>query len=79
MRLAEGQERTNLEWLVELDAQIRRRFADQRMRLTADECERLVQILDSVERLPKSGRTAAAAAALPLIILPALGGCPVRC
>ena len=32
-----------------------------------------MQLLDTVERLPRSGRTAAAATALPLIILPALG------
>jgi len=30
-------------------------------------------LLDSVERLPRSGRTAAVASALPLVILPALG------
>ena len=35
-----------------------------------------MQILDSVERLPKSGRSATAAAALPLIILAALGPGP---
>ena len=47
--------------------------AGQRKRLTAGERERLVQLLDSVERLPRSGRTAAAATALPLVILPTLG------
>ena len=73
LRLAAGQKRSDLEWLVELDTLIRRRPADQRKRLTAGERERLVEILDSVERLPKRGGSAAATAALPLIILPALG------
>ena len=52
---------------------VRRRPAGQRKRLTAGERECLVQLLDSVERLPRSGRTAAVASALPLVILPALG------
>ena len=52
---------------------MRRRPAGQRKRLTAAERECLVQLLDSVERLPRSGRTAAIASALPLVILPALG------
>ena len=65
--------RSDLEWLVDLAAVTRRRPAGQRKRLTAGERERLVQLLDSVERLPRSGRTAAAATALPLVILPALG------
>ena len=73
VRLAEGQVRSDLEWLVELEAVTRRRPAGQRKRLTAGERERLVQLLDSVERLPRSGRTAAAATALPLVILPTLG------
>ncbi len=73
VRLAEGEVRSDLEWLVELEALTRRRPADQRKRLTAGERERLVQLMDSVERLPRSGRTAAAATALPLVILPALG------
>ena len=73
VRLAEGQERGDLEWLAALDVLLRRRPADQRKRLTAGERERLVQMLDGVERLPKSGRTAAAATALPLIVLPAPG------
>jgi len=73
VRLAEGQVRSDLEWLVELEAVTRRRPTDQRKRLTAGERERLVQLLETVERLPRSGRTAAAATALPLVILPALG------
>ena len=73
MRLAEGQVRSDLEWLVELETLTRRRPAGQRKRLTTGEREHLVQLLDTVERLPRSGRTAAASTALPLIILPALG------
>ena len=73
VRLADGQERSDLEWIVELDTLVRRRPAGQRKRLTAGERECLVQLLDSVERLPRSGRTAAVASALPLVILPALG------
>ena len=73
MRLAEGRERSDLEWLVELE----RSFSDvpptNASGLTAGEPERLVQILDAVERLPRSGRTATAAAALPPVIPPALG------
>ena len=73
-RLAEGQVRSDLEWLVELEAVTRRRPPTKRKRLTAGERERLVQLLDAVERLPGSGRTAASTAtALPLVILPALG------
>ena len=73
VRLAEGQERSDLAWLVELDTLVRRRRAGQRRRLTGGERECLVQLLDTVERLPTSGRTAAVASALPLVILPALG------
>ena len=73
VRLAEGQVRSDPEWLVELEAVTRRRPAGQRKRLTAGERERLVQLLETVERLPRSGRTAAAATTLPLVILPALG------
>ena len=73
VRLAEGQVRSDLEWLAELEALTRRRPAGQRKRLTPGERERLVQLLDSIERLARSGRTAAAAAAMPLVILPALG------
>ncbi len=58
---------------MELEAVTRRRPAGQRKRLTAGERERLVQLLETVERLPRSGRTAAAATTLPLVILPALG------
>jgi len=72
-RLAEGQVRRDLEWLVELEAVTRRRPAGQRKRLTAGERKRLVQLLDSIERLPRSGRTAAAATAMPQVILAALG------
>ena len=70
VRLAEGAERTDLEWLVELDDLLRRRPAQQRKRLTASERERLGRLLDTVQRLPKAGKTASAN---PLIILPALG------
>ena len=73
VRLAEGQERSDLQWLVELDTLVRRRPAGQRKRLTGGERECLVQLLDTVERLPRSGRTATAASALPLVILPSLG------
>ena len=73
VRLADGQERSDLEWLVELDTLVRRRPAGQRKRLTAGERECLVQLLDSVECLARSGRTAAVDSALPLIILPTLG------
>ena len=73
VRLAEGQVRSDLEWLVELETLTRRRPAGQRKRLTTGEREHLVQLLDTVERLPRSGRTATASTALPLIILPALG------
>ena len=72
-RLAQGQARTDLEWLVDLDDLIGRRPAEQRKRLTAGERERLARLLDSVERLPKGGKTTAPAAALPLIVLPAAG------
>ena len=68
VRLAEGQVRSDLEWLVELEAVARRRPAGQRKRLTAGERERLVQLLDTVERPRSGGRTAAAATALPLVI-----------
>ena len=71
--LAEGQERSDLEWLVELESLVRRRPADQRKRLTTGERERLVQLLDTVEPLPRSGRAAAVPTAVPLVILPALG------
>ena len=73
VRLAAGAERSDLEWLVDLDAVVRRRPAEHRKRLTAGERHRLVQTLDSVERLPRSGRAAAAATAMPLVVLPALG------
>ena len=53
LRLAEGQERRNLGWLVELDALVRRRPADPRKCLTVAERDRLVQILDTAELLPK--------------------------
>ena len=43
VRLAEGQERSDLEWLVEFDTLVRRRPAGQRKRLTASERECLVQ------------------------------------
>ena len=54
--LAEGQERSDLEWLVELESLVRRRPADQRKRLTTGEREHLVQLLDTVERLFRSGQ-----------------------
>jgi len=73
VRLAEAQVRSDLDWLVELEAVTRRRPAGQRKRLTAGERERLVQLLDTVERFPRSGRTATAATVLPLVILPGLG------
>ena len=73
VRLADGQERSDLEWLVELDTLVRRRPAGQRKRRTGGERECLVQLLDTVERLPRSGRTPAVASAPPLVILPALG------
>ena len=73
VRLAAGAERTDLEWLVELDDLIRRRPAQQRKRLTAGERERLAELLDTLERLPKAGKAAPAAAGAPLIVLPALG------
>ena len=73
VRLAEGQERSDLQWLVELDTLVRRRPAGQRKRLTRGERDCLVQLLDTVERLPRTGRTATAASALPLVILPSLG------
>ena len=73
VRLAAGAERSDLEWLVDLDAVVRRRPAEHRKRLTAGERQRLVQTLDSVERLPRSGRAAATATAMPLVVLPALG------
>ena len=57
VRLAEGQERRNLDWLVELEALVRRQPADARTCLTAAERHRLVQILNTVEPLPRSGRT----------------------
>ena len=60
VRLAEGQVRSDLEWLVELETLTRRRPAGQRKRLTTGEREHLVQLLDTVERLPRSGRTVAA-------------------
>ena len=61
VRLAEGRERSDLEWLVEFDTLIRQRPADRCKRLTAGERERLVHILNTVERLPRGGRTPAAA------------------
>ncbi len=73
VQLAEGQMRSDLERLVELEAVTRRRPADQRKRLTAGERKRLVQLLDAVERLPRSGTAAASATVLPLVILPGLG------
>ena len=73
VRLAEGQARTDLEWLNDLDALIGRRPAEHRKRLTAAERERLAQLVDTMERLPKGGRTGTAATGLPRIILPALG------
>ena len=74
VRLAEGEERGDLEWLVELDDLVRRRPAEQRRRLTPGERERLVQLLDSVQRAPKAGKAATTAAvATAVIVLPALG------
>ena len=73
VRLAEGAERTDLEWLVELDALIGRRPPQQRKRLTVSERERLGRLLDTVQRAPKAGKTATAAATTALIVLPALG------
>ena len=72
-----GRLREDLEW--ELEAVTRRRPTVQRKRLTAGERERPVQLLETVERLPSSGRIAAAATTLPLVTLPALGpGLPPR-
>ena len=72
VRLGQGQIRSALEWLLELEALTRRWPADQSKRLTAGGRERLVQLLDTAERFLRSGRTATAATALPLVILPAL-------
>lgn len=73
VRLAQGPDRADLDWLIELDELIGRRPAEQRKRLTAGERERLARILDAVERPARAGKPAASAAALPLIILPAAG------
>ena len=66
VRLAEGQERSDLQWLVELDTLARRRPAGQRKRLTGGERECLVQLARhrraaSQERQDRDLRVGAAA------------------
>ena len=74
VELVEGAARTDLEWLVEMDALVRRRPAKQRKRLTAGERDRLGRLLETVARRPAAGKAAGPAAkAAATIILPWLG------
>ena len=74
MRLAKGQKRSDLEWLVEFDVLVRRCPCDQRKRGRLASGSASYRIWTPASGCPGAVGRPAAATARPLSILPALGG-----